>query len=134
MKTILHKIAHALRPTALELLCKSLKPEPVAEAPWTFDPTRDETAGHDPDSLSASREGVIRLFRLTSRFAGSCGAGPFVMAFFDGEKRYPLRMNDIHWRIPEFQPFKAEYDAWIEASHTGEAPGGKVQDNAPKPE
>jgi hypothetical protein len=107
-----NKIINFLTPFAVELVFKSMKPKLLAQAAWEFDPERDQIGYLGEGAQSIPKHGVIRLLRPTTRVGGWFGTAPIIMAYFDGKRRYPLHMKDIHWQIPDFQPYKSEFDAW----------------------
>lgn len=106
------KFLTIVAPTAFDLFFKFLKSKMLAEAPWELDPERDQPLVLLSKRASIPRQGTIRLYRAPKRLWAWIGASPFVSAYFDGKKHHPLPMADIHWQLPNFQPFKAEYDAW----------------------
>lgn len=110
-----NKIIKFLTPFAVELVFKSMKPKLLAEVAWEFDTERDQIGYLGEGAQNIPKHGVIRLLRPTTRVGGWFGTAPIIMAYFDGKRRYPLHMKDIHWQIPDFQPYKSEYDAWKSA-------------------
>jgi hypothetical protein len=106
------KILTALLPTAFDFFFKFRKSKLLAEASWELQPASDELLVERGKRASIPRQGIIRLYRAPKRIIKWFGASPFVSAYFDGKKHHPLLMDDIHWQLPNFQPFKAEYKAW----------------------
>ena len=136
------KILTALLPTAFDLFYKFRKSKLLAEAPWELDPERDQPLIERSKRASIPLQGTIRLYRAPKRLWAWIGASPFVSACFDGKKHHPLTMDDIHWQLPHFQPFKSEYDAWkaeseanaarIQAQEPQQQPAAQIQ-AVPKP-
>jgi len=123
------KILTAVATTAFDLFFKFLKSKLLAEAPWELQPASDELLVERSKRASIPRHGVIRLYHAPKRLWAWIGASPFVSAYFDGKKHHPLSMADIHWQLPHFQPFKAEYDAWKAES---EANAARIQAQVPQ--
>jgi hypothetical protein len=123
------KILTALLPTAFDLFYKFRKSKLLAEAPWELDMERDQPLILLSKRASIPRQGTIRLYRAPKRLWAWIGASPFVSAYFDGKKHHPLPMDDIHWQLPDFLPFKAEYDSWKAES---EAAAARIQAQEPQ--
>jgi hypothetical protein len=123
------KILTVLLPTTFDLFFKFLKSKLLAEAPWELQPASDELLVEPSKRASILRQGTIRLYHSPQRIMKWFGTSPFVSAYFDGKKHHPLLMDDIHWQLPNFQPFKAEYDAWKAES---EANAARIQAQEPQ--
>lgn len=115
------KFLTIVAPTAFDLFFKFLKSKMLAEASWELDMERDQPLVERSKRASIPRQGTIRLYRAPKRLWAWIGASPFVSAYFDEKKHHPLLMADIHWQLPGFQPFKAEYDAWKAESEANTA-------------
>lgn len=123
------KFLTIVAPTAFDLFYKFSKSKLLAEAPWELQPASDELLVEPGKRASIPRQGTIRLYRAPKRLWAWIGASPFVSAYFDGKKHHPLLMDDIHWQLPGFQPFKAEYDAWKAES---DAAAARIQAQEPQ--
>jgi hypothetical protein len=123
------KFLTIVAPTAFDLFFKFRKSKLLAEAPWELDPERDQPLVERSKRASIPRQGTIRLYRAPQRIIKWFGTSPFVSAYFDGKKHHPLPLADIHWQLPGFQPFKAEYDAWKAES---DAAAARIQAQEPQ--
>ena len=123
------KFLTIVAPTAFDLFYKFRKSKLLAEASWELQPASDELLVERSKRASIPRQGTIRLYRAPKRLWAWIGASPFVSAYFDGKKHHPLLMDDIHWQLPNFQPFKAEYDAWKAES---DAAAARIQAQEPQ--
>ena len=123
------KFLTVVAPTAFDLFYKFRKSKLLAEASWELQPASDELLVERSKRASIPRHGTIRLYQAPKRLWAWIGASPFVSAYFDGKKHHPLPMDDIHWQLPNFQPFKAEYDAGKAES---EANAARIQAQEPQ--
>ncbi len=107
-----NSILKAMAPAAIDLMFKSMKPVILAEESWVFDPARDQAGVTEPDAQSAGKKGLIRLYKISERRGEFLGMCPYLIFFMLDKQRLNIRISDVHWQIPTFQPYQAEYEAW----------------------
>lgn len=125
-KTKTEKIFLALMPGAIHLFFKFRKSKLLAEAPWELDLT-DKLIVEPRERANIPRRGVIRLFRASQRIRNWYFGSPFAAGYFDGKKYHLLLMDETHWQLPAFQPFKTEYDVWKAESEASERRKNETQ-------